>query len=438
MRLFGLTITRTKAALNEPRTGGWHRINEPFAGAWQKNQEITRGSLVTYPTLFACLHRVSSDIGKLPFLLKQESNGIKETVQNPAYAVLNSPNNYQTPQQFREAWILSKLMHGNAYVLKERDNRNVVRRLYVLDPTQVLPKVSDSGDVFYELNYRSSTNLLPSEFGDDTIVVPDSEIIHDRLNCFHHQLIGVPPLASAYWPAVKNMEILKSASDFFSNHSQPGGVLSGPAGMSDEDAEALKQYWNEEFSGKNAGRVAVIGADVKFTPFAMKSADAQLVEQMQWSDRQICQPFGVPPFIVGLGDLPAGMKADDMASVYYRFALQALIESMENTLTLGLGITGDLSVELDVHKLLRMDTEKRGTVMGQLVQDGIATPNEARKEFNYPELEGGNTVYMQQQDIPMSVAAQKTIHPIAEEEPDPTQDEIDENIERSFNEVFAA
>src|SRR5699024_8752210 len=116
---------------------------------------------------------------------------------------------------------------------------------------------------FYELHYRTKNNLLPNEYGNDAITIPAREIIHDRLNCFHHQLIGVPPLAAAYWPTVKNMQILRSAADFFENHAQPGGILSGPAGMSDGDATALKDYWNKEFSGKNAGRIAVIGADVK-------------------------------------------------------------------------------------------------------------------------------------------------------------------------------
>src|SRR5699024_1021105 len=235
-------------------------------------------------------------------------------------------------------------------------------------------------------------------------------------------------------------QILRSAADFFENHAQPGGILSGPAGMSDGDATALKDYWSKEFSGKNAGRIAVIGADVKFTPFAMKSADAQLVEQMQWSDKQICQPFGVPPFIVGLGDLPAGLKADDMAGVYYRFALQSLIEAMENTLSDGLSIKSPLSVELDVNKLLRMDTEKRATVFGGLIKDGIATPNEARKEFNLPELEGGGTGYMQQQDIPLSVAAKQTLHPSPqppEPEPEPDEDQT-EDANKAFDEALAA
>lgn len=383
---------------------GWRVISEATTGGWQRNEEVKVGDLSCYPTLYACLNRKSSDMGKLPFLLKEEGgDGIwKVNKTNTSFwPVLRKPNGYQTAQQFREAWSLSKLISGNTYVLKERDNRGVVIRLYVLDPCRVIPMVSDAGNVFYQINYPSAQNLLPQPYSETQVVIPASEIIHDRLNCFHHQLIGVPPLCAAYWPAVKNLKILKSAAEFFGNHAQPGGILTAPAGLSDSDAEALKAYWQTNYGGENAGKVAVIGADMKFTSFTMKSADSQLVEQMQYSDRQICQPFGIPPYIVGVGEIPAGLKVDDITNTYYSFALQADIEAMENLLDEGLGISRPLGVELDLEPLLRMDVGKQAEVHTKLVGGGIETPNEGRLPFGLSPLEGGDTVYMQQQDFPL-------------------------------------
>lgn len=437
MRIFGLEITRAKKALSPVADyrSGWRRIFEPYAGAWQQNVEERRESVLCYPTLYACLNRISQDIGKLPFLLKSEdSNGIWQTVENPAYSpVLRKPNHYQTAQQFREAWALSKLQHGNTYVLKSRDARGVVTRLYVLDPCSVQPMVADTGDVFYQLSYSTSENLLPESYPGKHLIIPASEIIHDRLNTFHHQLIGVPPLCAAYWPAVKNLKILKNSAEFFANGANPGGILTAPAGMSEDDADRVKEYWNTNFTGTNSGKVAVIGADMKYTSFAFKSVDNQLVEQMQYSDRQICQPFGIPPFIVGIGDIPAGMKTDDIANTYYQFALQSHIEAMEYLLDEGLGISRPLGVELDLDPLLRMDAAKRGEVWGKLTNDGIATPNEGRREFGLKPLEGGDTVYMQQQDMPLDQVRKnkietKTPAPSPEPIPEPEPDQTDKAL----------
>lgn len=445
MKIFGLEIRRAKKALS-PISGwsrGWRVISESFTGAWQTNTEVKVGDLTTYPTLYACLNRISQDIGKLPFALKREdASGIWNTVDNPAYSpVLRKPNQYQTAQQFREAWILSKLIDGNAYVLKQRDNRGVVVALYVLDPCRVLPMVSESGAVFYQLNYTTAQNLLPVSYTNEQVTIPASEIIHDRLNCFHHHLIGVPPLCAAHWPAVKNLRILKSSAEFFANNAQPGGILTAPAGMSEEDAKQLKEFWQENYSGDNAGRVAVIGADMKFTAFAMKSADSQLVEQMRYSDEQVCQPFGIPPFKIGIGALPAGMKVDDINQLYYSDALQGHIESMENLLDEGLRISKPEGVELDLEPLLRMDEGKRAEVATKLVGGGIETPNEGRLRFNRHPIEGGDTVYLQQQDFPIDQVRKNKIvdanhNPIQPEPSNEEEDELDEEVRQLRAELW--
>lgn len=405
MRIFGLEIKRAPQMTPVPEhRGWWRRILEPFAGAWQRNIEEKHATVLCYPTLYACLNRISQDIGKLPFLLKREgSDGIwtLDTQNTSFWPVLRKPNHYQTAQQFREAWILSKLIHGNAYVLKERDARGVVTRLYVLDPCSVLPMVTDSGDVYYQLNYSTAANLLPMGYPAEQLIVPASEIIHDRLNCFHHQLIDVPPLCAAHWPAVKNLKILRDATRFFSNGANPGGILTAPAGMSEHDAADVKEYWNTNFQGENSGKVAVIGADMKFTPFSFKAADSQLVEQMRYSDEQVCQPFGIPPFKIGIGSIPAGLGVDAINQLYYADALQAHIEAMEALLDEGMAISRPQGVELDLEPLLRMDVGKQADVMTKLTGGGIATPNEGRRQFGLAPLEGGDTVYMQQQDFPL-------------------------------------
>jgi HK97 family phage portal protein len=409
MKIFGFTIAREKRApgsLNavDGWRNGWRRILEPFSGAWQQNVEEKRGDLLTYPTLYACVFRIASDIGKLPYSLRTRSDGIWKPATNSAYdPVLRKPNLFQTANQFREYWMITKLTQGNAYVLKRRDNRGVVIGLFVLDPERVMPMVTDAGEVYYQLK-TDAINTLPDGYPAEKLIVPASEVIHDRCMTIHHPLIGVPPVAAAYWPALKNMKIMRSATEFFANNAQPGGILTAPAGMSEDDAKAVQDYWAANFTGSNAGKVAIVGADMKFTAFAMKSIDSQMVEQMRYSDEQICQPFGIPPFKVGIGTIPSGLGVDGVNQMYYQDALQTHIEHMESLLDEGLKVAAPLGVELDLEPLLRMDEGKRAEVATKLVGGGIETPNEGRTRFNREPLEGGDTVYMQQQDIPLEQA----------------------------------
>lgn len=410
MKVFGINITRQKAldAVGGTWRNAWRVISEPFAGAWQRNIEEKRGDLLTYPTLYACIMRISSDIGKLPFSLRsRDSNGVWTEVANPAYdPVLRKPNGFQTPAQFREYWIITKLTQGNAYILKRRDERNVVVGLYVLDPEKVLPMVSDSGAVFYQLQ-TDKINTLPPGYPSENLIIPASEIIHDRCMTIHHPLIGVPPLAAAHWPALKNMKIMRSATEFFANNAQPGGLLTAPAGMNEQDAKAVQDYWNKEFSDGKSGKVAIIGADMKFTPFAMKSIDAQMVEQMRYGDEQICQPFGIPPFKVGIGTIPSGLGVDGINLMYANDALQTHIQHMEDLLDDGLSIKRPLGVELDTESLLRMDESKKAEIATKLVGGMVKTPDEGRRTFNLAPTPGGNTLWGQNQDYPLGMLADR-------------------------------
>lgn len=446
--IWPFTRRKEKALSHASPRGWWPMVREPFTGAWQRNKEERIDTLLQYPTLYACISRIATDIGKLPFQLKaRDSNGIWSVIEREPYSrLLGKPNHYQTAQQFRESWLLSKLTQGNTYAVKERDSRGVVVGLYILDPCRVMPLVSDSGEVFYQL-YTDNLNLLP-DGGDERLIVPASEIIHDRCICPFHPLIGLPPIAAAHWPALKNMRILRSSAEFFANNAQPSGILSAPGAISDGTADRLRDYWNENFTGSNAGKVAVVGDGLQFVSLASKSVDSQMVEQLRYSDEQICQPFGIPPFKVGIGSIPAGMKVDDMNQLYYSDALQTHVEAIENLLDDGLGISKPLGVEMDLWPLLRMDQAKQAEVETKLVGGAIKTPNEARRMFDLKPKEGGDAIYLQQQNYSLEALARrdaqddpfgKSQSPAPQPEtpsPEGPEPQDDEEAKRAMAELF--
>lgn len=422
MKLFGFELRRVQKDVSGltavPSRGWWRTIHEPFTGAWQRNMEVKQEDLMCYPTVYACISRIARDIGKLPFVLKTQVNGIWVETESSAYSpVLRKPNHYQTAQQFREAWQLSKLTQGNAYILKQRDERNVVVKLYVLDPWKVKPLVSSSGEVFYEL-LTDDLNLLRAN-GGTNIIVPAREIIHDREITIHHWLIGVPPLCAAHWPAVKNTKLLRNQSEFFNNGATPGGILEVPGGVDDDIISEIARRWQENFSGSNAGKVAVISDGMKYNPLKASNADSQLVEQMRYSDEQICQAFGVPTYKIGLGDIPSGWKSDDVNIEYHSNALSSRIEHMENLMDDGLQIARPMGVEVDLEPLWRMDEGKRAEVESNLVSSKIKVPDEARKKFDLPPAAGGNVLWGQHQDYPLGTLVSRDDLPSLVDEPAP-------------------
>lgn len=389
--------------------GGWFPlIRESFMGAWQRNVEVRQDLVMAQSTVFACITQIASDIGKLRLkLVEMDANGIWSEVASPAFSpVLRKPNRYQTRQKFIEQWLVSKLSDGNAYILKERDARGVVVALYVLEPTRCKPLVAENGDVYYQLqdDYLSG---LPQ----GVPAIPASEIIHDRMVCLFHPLVGVSPIFACGLAATQALNIQNNSAKFFENMSQPGGVLTAPAAISDTTAARLKKHWEENFTGANSGKVAVLGDGLKYESMTVNPVDAQMVEQLKMSAEQVCSTFHVPAYMVGAAPAPAYNNVEALNQQYYSQCLQALIESVEACLDDGLGLV-DVSghtygSELELDDLLKMDTAALTNALKEQVVAGIASPNEARKRLNLPPVVGGNTPYMQQQNFALSSLAKR-------------------------------
>jgi HK97 family phage portal protein len=409
MKLLGWEIKRREKAVGtlspvDNRGGWWGIIRESFSGAWQQNVEVRLDTVLTYSTVFRCISLISSDIAKMRIrLVEKDNDGIWVEVENTSHSpVLRKPNRFQNRIQFFTHWMESKLIHGNTYVLKHRDNRGVVSSLYVLDPTRVTVLVAPDGEVFYQL----MRDDLSSQHEDD-VTVPASEIIHDRWNTIYHPLVGTSPIYACGLAAVQGIRIQSNSANFFGNGAKPSGIIKAVGKISAETAQELRTYWNANYTGENAGKTAVLADGLEYQPLSIPARDSQLIEQLRWSAETVCSVFGVPAYKVGVGQPPAYNNIEAMDAQYYAQCLQVHIESIELCVDEGLGLDKPkdgrlLGVEFDLDDLIRMDTSTQVDALSKAVGGSIMTPNAALKRLNQPPVEGGDTIYMQQQNYSLA------------------------------------
>lgn len=422
MRLFGFDISRARPATAEKAAGGlaapisggglggwsWPVIRETFSGAWQRGIVGRTEQVLQYHAVYACITLIASDIGKLRIkLVEQDADGIWGETTSPAFSpILTKPNNWQNRIKFLEQWVASKLIHGNAYVLKERDNRNVVVGLSVLDPNRVKVLVAPDGSVWYQLGVDWLAGIE-----DGAAAFPASEIIHDTMNALYHPLVGVSPIYACGLAASQGLHIQRNSAAFFRNGARPGGMLSAPERINDETAKRLKEHWEANYTGENAGRVAVLGDGLTYQAMVMTAVDAQLIDQLRMSAEMVCSCFHVPPWMVGLAELPARIAVEAMNQQYYTQCLQILIESIELCLDEGLGVVNvaghKYGTELDLDGLLRMDTATQYKTYGDAVQGTILAPNEARKKLDMPPKPGGDALFIQEQNYSVEAIAKR-------------------------------
>lgn len=403
MRILGFEIARRKQAVSQISqlgpSGWWPIIREPFAGAWQRNREKKGDTVLAHYAVYACVTLIAADMGKMrPKLVERDADGIWTEIerQTPITRLLMKPNHYQNHIQFKEWWAMSKLLRGNAYALKERDEDGNVRALYLLDPSRVSVLVSETGDVFYQLQQDNLSGVTPA-----SVTVPASEIIHDRMNCLFHPLVGISPIFAAGLAANLGLNIQENSDNFFARQSNPSGILTAPGVISEQSARTLKERWEETYGGRNSGGVAVLGDGLQFQALRMSAVDSQLIEQLNWTAETVCSAFHVPPFKIGVGTMPTYQNGEILNQIYYQDCLQSHIEQFEAAMDEGLGLMqfGTLGVELDLDSLLRMDMATKVRTLTEGVKGSVFTPNEARRKLELTPLEGGDTVYMQQQNF---------------------------------------
>lgn len=408
MRLFGFEVTKAAvAAIGSSASDrvAFGVVSEPYAGAWQQNVSASIDGVTSFATVYSCIWRISADVGKMRARLMKERNaepGIWDEVLtgSPFLPVMRKPNPFMTRQQFFEHWLHMKLMYGNFYAVKQRDNRGVVTGLYPLHSKRVRVLVSDDGDVGYEVRDDRLARRAA------TAVLPMSEIIHDRMMTIFHPLVGVAPLVAAAATATQGIRIQQHSARFFANQARPGGILVAPGAMTREQAEHLKEQMEQGYAGVNIGRLMVTGNGLKYEPIgAMPAEQAQLVEQLKWTAEDIARAFGVPLYKLGIGPPPLS-SLTALNQQYYGDTIHPHVEAIETLYDEGFAL-GDYATWLDTENLLRMDPTTLIDVQAKGVGAGLVAPDEGRHELNLGKVPGGKFPYLQQQNYSLEALAKR-------------------------------
>ena len=385
-------------------SGSWSPIvREPYTGAWQNNDPLTTDSALSNPSVFGAVSGISQDISKIapPLLLERDRNNFWTETSNPAYSpVLRRPNHYQTAQQFIEQWVINKVLWGNAYALKYRDERGVVNALHLLDPARVKVLTAPDGSVYYELQ---SNELAGMPEQTQPIVIPARELIHDRWNCLYHPLCGISPLTAIGGAVAQAKAIQDNSTTFFAKGARPSGVLIAPTKLDPLSAARLKT----DAANFKSGEILIAELGMKYESVSTSAVDAAVIEQLGWTEEKICEVLGMPISILNSSKQPPYANAEASQLQYKSQCLEPHLVSIATCLGEGLDLPSYLTIEFDDTLLTWMDTMSRTTAARNAIVAGMS-PNEVRNTFyKLAPVPGGEMPYLQQQNWPVASLAER-------------------------------
>ncbi len=242
------------------------------------------------------------------------------------------------------------------------------------------------------------------------VVIPASEIIHDRMAWLWHPLVGVSPLYACGVPATMGNTIQNNSMNLFANGGRPTGIINIPGPITQPMADALKEQWQTAYTGTNIGKTGILTEGMTFQPVeAMTALNMQLTEQLKLAREDVALAFHYPIWKLA-GSMPPYTKPDQAQTQYYIDCLQIHIEQIEKCLKDGLELPLDLWAEFDLEALMRMDTE--ALYASNNAAKGWMKLDEQRYRANLPPLTtGGDTVYLQHQDYSVEALAKRDAKP---------------------------
>lgn len=369
-----------------------------FWAEWQgessSGKNVTVNSTMQLSAAWACVRLLSQTISTLPIkLYERQADGSRvAAVNHPMYRMISRrPNAEMTTARFILMIVASICLWGNAYVEKRRVGGRVVALVPLLPQCMVVKRLETG-----RLQYQYTENGVERS-------IAEKDVMHIR-GFGLDGVCGMLPVRQGRDIFGGAMSADEAAYKVFAQGMQASGILSADNTLSKEQRDALRVNLERFSSSKNAGKVMVAEAGMKYQSITMNPEAAQMLETRAFGIEEICRWFGVPPFMVGHMDKQSSWASsvEGMNLQFLTNTLRPILENIEQEIDRCLLDDDErYYVEFNVEGLLRADSAGRAAYLSTMTQNGLMTRNEGRRLENLSQVEGGNELTVQSNLVPL-------------------------------------
>ncbi len=363
-------------------------------------------------TVFACIRVLADAVGKLPVKVYQDKNGKQSAAGHYLAPLLKiRPNPWMSSRDLFKCLEVQRNIHGNAYAWLdfETKGRNAGRIVgaYPLDSTRVEIYIDDvgllpgKGKLWYIYTDNKGTKYR---------IDPD-EMLHIKGLTFDG-IVGLTPLEQLK----STIENAGSASQFLNNSFKTGmqtkGIIHYVGDLSPAAEKIFREKFEQMSSGlKNANRVSLLPIGYQFQPLSLKLTDAQFLENMELTIRQIAAAFGVKMHQLNELTRATHTNVEHQQREFYVDTLMDILTGYEQELTYKLFTQKELDdgyyVKYNVNAILRADPKTRYEGYRIAIQSGFLTANEVRALEEMEAKDGGDRLLINGNMMPIEMAGEQ-------------------------------
>ena len=377
--------------------------------------------------VWACVKIKSNQLATLPFnFYQRDSNGNSSVALNSAaQRVMKKPNAYMTPYVFKFAMESAKMLHGNGYAMINRDANGLPVELIPLHPTTVEPLIRNNG-VVYEVVQNKKKYYVDAE------------------NMLHFKGFTLDGLVgmSAIKTEAQNIGLALGSQNEVVQFMEKGSKIDGFVSYKNKLESASKfkseQAFKERMSGTNpTTKVPIFDNGATYVPVGVNPSEAMWLEFMNYGVEEICRIFGVPPHLVASLKQSTNNNIEHQGMDFVNHGLLPEAKEFEEELDRKLLTTfeqADHYSKFNMNGLLRGDSSARSALYQTLFNTGAISPNEIRALEEMNGYEGGDTKFVQLNQIDITKSTEYYMEQKEGKEPKDDMETEDERIQRLIQE----
>ena len=367
-------------------------------------EKVNEMSALGISTVYSAISLIADSIALLP--IKTLRYDGQKTIFTDKPKFLEKPNHSLDLTMFSllHQTITSMAMHGNAFILVDKDRQGRPIQLTPIHPEKVKVEMQEGQKVY----------MLQSSKGGYDRKITHHNMLHFIWYCYPGQLIGVSPLRTNSNTYGLALAMERHIAQFYGQGGTPSSVLETDRDLTAEQANILKETW---LGNHNRNRKpAVLTGGLKWKAIS-DAAGNELIAARDQIVHEIARVFRIPAHLLLSKDgsnVYSNIESNGLA--FIRHTLLPWIRRIEDGLTTLL--PGKQFVKLDTDEYARGDQLSRVRSFQVAVSSGIMTPNEARAKMDLEPYEGGDKFYIGLQ----GALIDPTLEPQGIDQHDPTNE----------------
>jgi len=367
-------------------------------------EKVNEMSALGISTVYSAISLIADSIALLP--VKTLRYDGQKTIFTEKPKFLEKPNVSLDLSMFSllHQTITSMAMHGNAFILVDKDRQGRPIQLTPVHPEKVKVEMQNSQKVY----------MLQTTKGSYDRKITSNNMLHFVWYSYPGQLVGVSPLRTNSNTYGLALAMERHIAQFYGQGGTPSSVLETERDLTAEQANILKETWINNHN-KNR-KPAVLTGGLKWKAIS-DAAGNELIAARDQIVHEIARVFRIPAHLLLSKDgsnVYSNIESNGLA--FIRHTLLPWIRRIEDGLTTLL--PGKQFVKLDTDEYARGDQLSRVRSFQVAVSSGIMTPNEARAKMDLEPYEGGDKFYIGLQ----GALIDPTLQPQGIDQHDPTNE----------------